>query len=97
MNDASEKTVISAQVPTPLRDELASLAGVHGRSLSGEMRRAIELHLHLSTLSDVGGELPSLTAPSSVAPPITPGQSTVRPHRGPPDPNETKQNCCDRS
>lgn len=48
MSESADRTVISAQVPTPLRDELARLAGEHDRSLSAEMRRAIELHLHLA-------------------------------------------------
>ena len=39
------KTIISAQVAIPVRDELARLAEAADRSLSGEIRRALAEHL----------------------------------------------------
>jgi hypothetical protein len=52
MADASRKAIISAQVPIPLRDELAQLARHHDLSLSDEIRRAVRLHLRVE---DPGG------------------------------------------
>ena len=48
----TEKTIISAQVPTPLRDELLRLAGQHEHSLSDEIRRGLRLHVRVE---DPGG------------------------------------------
>jgi hypothetical protein len=56
MADASKKAIISAQVPTPLRDELAQLARHHDLSLSDEIRRAVRLHLRV----EAPGVLPPL-------------------------------------
>jgi hypothetical protein len=47
MRDAGEKTIISAQVPGELRDELAQLARQHDLSLSDEIRKALRLHLRV--------------------------------------------------
>lgn len=56
MEPSDEKTTISAQVPVPLRDELARLARHHDLSLSDEIRRAVRLHLRV----EAPGVLPSL-------------------------------------
>jgi len=42
------KTIISAQVDTSQRDRLADLAMVNRRSLSGELRRALDTYLRLA-------------------------------------------------
>jgi hypothetical protein len=42
-----EKVILSAQVPTAQRDRLAHLAATHDRSLSGEVRRALDTYLRL--------------------------------------------------
>ena len=47
MNDIG-KTIISAQVDTAQRDRLADLAVVNRRSLSGELRRALDTYLRLA-------------------------------------------------
>lgn len=47
MHGTSEKTILSAQVATAQRDRLAHLAAANERSLSGEVRRALENHLRL--------------------------------------------------
>jgi hypothetical protein len=56
MEPSDEKTIISAQVPVPLRDELARLARHHDLSLSDEIRRAVRLHLRV----EAPGVSPSL-------------------------------------
>lgn len=43
----SEKVILSAQVASSQRDRLAHLAAANERSLSGEVRRALENHLRL--------------------------------------------------
>lgn len=45
----SEKTILSAYVPTAQRDRLADLAAANERSLSGEVRRALDTYLRLNT------------------------------------------------
>jgi hypothetical protein len=62
MRDAGEKTIISAQVPIPLRDELAQLARHHDLSLSDEIRRAVRLHLRVEETP--GGSLPPRPEPA---------------------------------
>jgi hypothetical protein len=44
----SEKVILSAQVASSQRDRLAHLATVNERSLSGEVRRALDTYLRLS-------------------------------------------------
>jgi hypothetical protein len=58
--NAEERTMLSAQVPLRLREELARLARRHDRSISAEVREAVRLHLHVN---DAGG-------PSSLVPPV---------------------------
>jgi hypothetical protein len=53
--EGCEKTIISAQVPTPLRDELLRLASQHEHSLSDEIRRGLRLHIRVE---DPGGGSP---------------------------------------
>jgi hypothetical protein len=68
MDDISEKTVISAQVPVPLRNELARLARHHDLSISDEIRRAVRLHLRVEAsppLMDAGGVAPPAAPPSA--------------------------------
>ncbi len=48
MNGTGEKTIISAQMPTIVRDRLAHLAATNERSLSGEVRRAVDTYLRLN-------------------------------------------------
>jgi hypothetical protein len=48
MDGTSEKTILSAQVATSQRDRLAHLAAAHERSLSGEVRRALDTYLRLN-------------------------------------------------
>jgi hypothetical protein len=60
----SENTMLSAQVPTQLRDELSRLARRHDRSVSAELRSAIRLHLIVA--QDTGGLSP-LARPVSAA------------------------------
>jgi hypothetical protein len=43
-----EKVILSAQVATVQRDQLARLAAANERSLSGEVRRAVDTYLRLS-------------------------------------------------
>jgi hypothetical protein len=44
-------TIISAQVPSVMRDQLAKLAAESDRSLSAELRRSIGLYLLYETRS----------------------------------------------
>jgi hypothetical protein len=48
MIDTGGKTVLSVQVATAQRDRLARLAAAHERSLSGEMRRALDTYIRLN-------------------------------------------------
>ena len=52
-------TVLSAQVPTMLRDELRLLARERDRSVSAEVRSALRLHLRTVRESGGLGDLPS--------------------------------------
>jgi hypothetical protein len=54
MATASERAIISAQVPSSLRDELAQLARLHDLSLSDEIRRAVRLHLRVEAVEAPG-------------------------------------------
>jgi hypothetical protein len=50
IHKASERTtVLSAQMPTELRDGLSQLARQHDRSMSAEMREAVRLHLGINS------------------------------------------------
>jgi hypothetical protein len=75
MNGTSEKTIISAQMPTIVRDRLAHLAATNERSLSGELRRAVDTHLRLND-TDFSG------APSTSAPFESPFAMTAGEGRG---------------
>jgi hypothetical protein len=55
----SEKTIISAQVPTLVRDDLARLASQREHSLSAEVRAALRLHLRVQDVQDSSSELPT--------------------------------------
>jgi hypothetical protein len=56
----SENSILSAQIPRTLRDELYRLAQEQDRSMSAEVRSALRLHLRLA--EDAGGypETPSV-------------------------------------
>jgi hypothetical protein len=61
MYGTDEKTIISAQMPTIVRDRLAHLAVTNERSLSGELRRAVDTHLRLNDVDFSGAS--STSAP----------------------------------
>jgi len=46
---SEERRIVSAAVPTELRDELARLAAAEERSLSGEIRKALVAHVSRSS------------------------------------------------
>jgi hypothetical protein len=48
MKGMHAKTILSAQVAVPQRDQLARLAAAHERSLSGKLRRAVDVYLRLT-------------------------------------------------
>jgi plasmid stability protein len=54
----SEKTMLSAQIPRSLHDDLRRLAETHDRSISAETRAALRLHLRIA--NDVDGLSSSL-------------------------------------
>lgn len=65
--------MLSAQVPLVLRDDLHRLAQAHDRSMSAEIRTALDVYLHLA--GGAGG-------PSSFLPPIPGGRHVpVSPRR----------------
>ena len=79
-----EQTILSAQVPTHLRNDLHRLARDHDRSMSAEIRAALRLHLHLA--GEQGGvsssQLPAVpverSGPEENAPAVEPLQLAGR-------------------
>ena len=61
MSGSDPKTIISAQVETAQRGRLAALAAANERSLSGELRRAVDTYLRLH-------EVPRASGPSRGTP-----------------------------
>ena len=62
MEGIDEKTILSAQVAVSQRDQLARLAAAHSRSLSGELRRAVDVYIRIQD----PGALPPLDRPVDV-------------------------------
>ena len=63
MNGTTEKTIISAQMPTTVRDRLRHLADTNERSLSGEVRRAIDTYLRFADTDFSRGPSSPLESP----------------------------------
>jgi hypothetical protein len=62
---SSEVTMLSAQVPASLRDDLHQLARQHDRSVSAEVRAALRTHVLLSQVPvETAGEALSAVAPT---------------------------------
>ncbi len=68
MDRISEKTIISAPVATAQRDHLARLAAANERSLSGEVRRALDSYLRLAGPYEDAGGLSSSSLPPAADP-----------------------------
>ena len=62
-----EKTIISAQVATVQRDRLADLAAANERSLSGEVRLALDVYLRLTDPPGLHRQLPDDAGRTDVA------------------------------
>jgi hypothetical protein len=48
----SQKTLVTFQTSQRQRDELAKVAAEHDRSISAELRRAVDLHLRVNARDD---------------------------------------------
>jgi hypothetical protein len=80
MQGNDEKAIISAQVPSELRDAMANLAASHERSLSGEIRTAIALHLRVQD----PGSGPGVASTTTSSPPDPEGGAGVGANVTPP-------------
>ena len=73
----SEHTLISAQVPTALRDELHRFAQQDDRSMSSVIRRALQTHLRASGVGAPAARVgPAVRrrGPEEIAPAVDPRQ-----------------------
>jgi hypothetical protein len=53
MSAEEAKTIVSFQAPSRLVERARELASEHDRSLSGELRRALQVHVFLESGPDV--------------------------------------------
>jgi hypothetical protein len=58
--DKVSKTIVSAEMPVQLRDELKHLAAAHDGSLSAELRRAARLWVNVNNSGGVSPPSPAV-------------------------------------